>query len=74
MEDIGRGSGGLPDTKHSPLQLTVPTEAEETTRWSETQRIQRDGTSGCKIVLNGQMALTLPSAEQHRFCNGACLQ
>ena len=67
MEDIGGGLGGLSDTKHSPPQLSVPTEAEETTRWWQTQNIQRDGTGGCKIVLNGQMFFTLPSPDQHRI-------
>ena len=67
MEDIGGGFGGLSDTKHSPPQLSVPTEAEETTRWWQTQNIQRDGKSGCKIVLNGQMVFTLPSLDQHRI-------
>ena len=67
MKDIGGGFGGLSDTKHSPPQLSVPTEVEETTRWWQTQNIQRDGTGGCKIVLNGQMFFTLPSPDQHRI-------
>ena len=67
MEDIGGGFGGLSDTKHSPPQLSVPTEAEVTTRWWQTQNIQRDGTGGCKIVPNGQMFFTLPSPDQHRI-------
>ena len=53
MEDIGGGFEGLSDTKHSPPQLSVPTEAEETPRWWQNQNIERDGTGGCKIVLNG---------------------
>ena len=32
MEVISRVSGGSSDTKHSPLQVSIPTEAEETTR------------------------------------------
>ena len=32
------GFGGLSDTKHSPPQLTVPTESEETTRWWQTEK------------------------------------
>ena len=67
MEDIGGDFGGLSDTKYSPHQLSVPTEAEETTRWWQTQNIQRDGTGGCKIVLNGQTLFTLPSRDQHRI-------
>ena len=66
MEDIGEDFGGLSDTKHSPPQLSVPTEAEATARWWETQNIARDGMGGCKIVLNGQMFFTLPSLDQHR--------
>ena len=67
MEDIGGGFGGLSDTKHSPPQLSVPKEAEETTRWWQTQNIQRDGTGGCKIVLSGQMVFTLSSPDGHRI-------
>ena len=37
MEDIARGFGGLSDTKYSPPQLSVPTEAEETTRLADTK-------------------------------------
>ena len=67
MEDIGGVFGGLSDTKHSPPQLIVPTEAEETTTWWQTQNKQRDGTGGSKIFLNGQMRFTLPSPDQHRI-------
>ena len=67
MEDMDRGSRGLSNTKYSPLQLSVPTEAEETTRWWQTQNVQRDGTAGCKIVLNGEMLFTPPSRDQHRI-------
>ena len=67
MEDIGRSSRGLSDTKHSPSQLSVPTEAEETTKWWQTGNIQRDWRGGCKIVLNRQMTFTLPSRDQHRI-------
>ena len=62
-----RGFWGLSDTKHSPPQLSVPTEAEKTTRWWQKQQIQRDRTGGCKIVLNGQMFFTPPSPDQHRI-------
>ena len=67
MGDIGGGSAGLSDTKHSPPQLSVATEAEETTRWWQTQNIQRDGTGGCEIVLNGQFFFKLFSQDQHRI-------
>ena len=74
MEDMDRGSRGLSNTKHSPPKLSVATEAEERTGWWQTQNIPRDGTSGCKIVLNGQMFFTLPSRYQHRIRVGACSQ
>ena len=67
MENISGGFGGLSDTKHSPSQLTVPTEAQETTKWWQTQNIQRGGTGGCENVLNGQMFFTIPSPYQHRI-------
>ena len=67
MEDIGRGSGGSSDTKHLPPQLSVPIQAEETTRWWQTQNRQRHGTAGCTIVLNGQIFFTLPSPDQHNI-------
>ena len=67
MGDIGGDSAGLSDTKHSPPQLSVPTEAEETTRWWQTQNMQRDRTGGCEIVLNGQIIFKLPSQDQHRI-------
>ena len=49
MEDIGGGFGGLSETKHSPSHLSVPTEAEETTKWWQTQNIQKDGGVGVKL-------------------------
>ena len=59
--------GGFSATKQSPPKLSVLTEAEETTRSWQTKNIQRDGTGGCKIVLNAQMCFTLPSLDQHRI-------
>ena len=65
---MGGGFRGLCDTKHPrPPQLRVPTEAQEPTRWRQTQNVQRDGTGECKIVLNGKMLFSLPFPDQHRI-------
>ena len=61
-----RCSAGCVTPKTSLPNPMYPIEAEETTRWRQTQNIQKDGMCGCKTDISGKIFFILPSLDQDR--------